>query len=86
MVYDSVNIELIQQRVAILLPLATLTTDEQETYLRDGSGKDDYFVQFPDPFHKSIHPRSLDYIDIMILSFDFHRDGKISLMENLRRC
>lgn len=54
-----------------------------DAYLGDGGSEDDYLVELAHPFHKGIDTRALDDVHVVILSFDFYRDGEICLVQNL---
>lgn len=49
------------------------------TCLGDGSGEDHNLVQLADPLHELVNARSLDHIDIVILSLDLNRYGEVGL-------
>jgi len=53
------------------------------THLGNGCCKDDYLVQFSDPFHEGVNTGSFDDIDIMVLSFYLDRDSEVGLVEDL---
>ena len=53
------------------------------TYLRYGCCENDNFVKFTNSLHERIHTWSLDHIYIVILAFNFYRNGEIGLMEDL---
>jgi hypothetical protein len=57
--------------------------EEGITVLGYGCGEDDNFVDLADAFEEGIDPRALDYIDVVVLSFDFDRDCEIGLVEDL---
>lgn len=63
-----VNVELVQERVAVLA---------------DRRGKDDNFVELTDALHELINTRAFDDVDIMVRPFNFDRDSEIGLMEEL---
>ncbi len=52
-------------------------------YLGNRSGKDDNFIKFAYALHELIHARSLDHVDIMILSLDLDGNSEIRLVQNL---
>ncbi len=68
MVYRAGDVELVEKRVAVL---------------GYRGGEDDDFVDFADPFEEGVNTGALDDIDIMVLAFDFDRDSKVSLVEDL---
>jgi hypothetical protein len=53
------------------------------TNLRDGCRENNNFIQLTNSLHKRIDAWSLDDIYIVILAFDFHGNGEISLMKDL---
>jgi hypothetical protein len=46
-------------------------------------GEDDNFVDLADTFQESINARAFDYVDIVVLSFNFDGNGEIGLVEDL---
>lgn len=68
MMHDIVDVELVQERVAIFA---------------DRSCEDNDFVQFPDPFEKGIDARPLDYVDVVVLAFDFDGYSEVRVVEKL---
>jgi hypothetical protein len=51
-----------------------------------GCSEDDNFVNLTDAFQESVDARALDYVDVVILSFDFNGNCEIGLVEDLMRC
>ncbi len=49
-------------------------------YLRHGGCEHNNLIKFTDSFHKLIHTRPLDHIDIMIITLDLNRDCEICLV------
>jgi hypothetical protein len=48
-----------------------------------GCGEDNNFVDLADAFEEGIDARALDYVDVVILAFNFDRNCEIGLVENL---
>jgi len=57
--------------------------EEGIAVLGNGCGEDDNFVDLADAFQESIDARALDYVNVVILAFDFDRDCEIGLVEDL---
>jgi hypothetical protein len=57
-----------------------------QTYLGYRSGKDNYLIQFTNPLHKLIDSWAFDDIYVVVLALNFHRNGEVSLVENLKIC
>ena len=53
---------------------------DREAHFRDRSSENDNFIEFADSFHELIHTRSLDHVDVVILSFDLDGNGKVCLV------
>ena len=68
MVDNAMYIQLVEQRVAIL---------------GNGGCEDYHLIQLADPLHELVDARSLDHIDVVILSFDLHRYREVSLVKYL---
>lgn len=68
MVYRAGDVELVEKRVAVL---------------GYRGGEHDDFVNLANPFEEGVNTGALDDIDIMVLAFDFDRDSKVSLVEDL---
>lgn len=54
------------------------------SYLGHRGRKDDHLVQLAHSFHKLIHPRPFDDVDIMVLAFNLDGDGEVGLVQDLR--
>jgi hypothetical protein len=50
-----------------------------------GCGEDDNFVDLSDAFEEGVDAGALDYVDVVVLSFDFDRDCEIGLVEDLTK-
>lgn len=86
-VYDLVDIQLVKERVAVLIQgvsyrLAT-TRQSESTYLRDRRRENNNLIKLADSPHKLVHAWALDNIDIVVVSFNFNGYRKISLVQNL---
>jgi hypothetical protein len=57
--------------------------EEGIAVLGNGCGEDNNFVDLADAFQESIDARALDYVNVVILAFDFDRDCEIGLVEDL---
>ena len=81
---DAVNVQLIQKRVSVLrsisIRLAFIAT---ATHLGNRSCEDNNLVQLAHSLHELIHTRSLDHVNVVVLSFNLHRDREVSLGEYL---
>ena len=53
------------------------------SYLRNGRGKDNNFIEFSNPLHELIHTGAFYDIDVVIRSFDFDGYGKVRLLKQL---
>lgn len=87
---DMVNIELIEQWIAILKSIhvrhpSRIGRRKEKTNLGDRSCEYNNFVQLSNPLHELVNPRSFDDIDIVIVALDLYRDGEIGLMQYLFR-
>ena len=81
---NAVNVELVEKRITVLQSLARLFgTSRQWTYFGNRCGENDNLVQFAHSLHELVHTRSLDDIDIVILAFNLHGNGKVCLVQNL---
>lgn len=84
-----VDIELVQERVAILKrlldndPKGMGTGHPGHTYLGDRSREDDDFIQLSYPLHELIYTRSLYDVHIVVVALYFYRNGEIGLVKNL---
>lgn len=56
---------------------------EKETYLGHRRCEYDNLIQLAHPLHKLVYAWSLDYVDVVIITLDFHRDREVGLVENL---
>lgn len=64
-----VNVQLVEKWVAVF---------------GDRSCEDDNFVEFSNAFEKSVDAGALDYVDVVVLTFDFYGDCEVCLVEDLR--
>lgn len=53
------------------------------THLRHRSGEDNHFIQLAHPFHELVDSRSFYNVDVVILTFNLHGNGKIRAFKNL---
>ena len=56
------------------------------TYFGYRGSENYYFVEFAYPLHKLVYTRPLNYVDVMILSFDLNRYCEVCLVQDLKRC
>lgn len=70
MVYRTRYVQLIEKWVAVF---------------RNRSGENDDFVDFANALEEGVDTRALDYVDVVILAFNFYRDCKVGLVENLMK-
>lgn len=57
----------------------------RENYFGNRCSKHDNLIQLADPLHKLIYAWTLDNVYVVVLAFDFDRDGKVGLMQYLER-
>lgn len=57
--------------------------DLATTYLGDRSGEHDHLVEFAHSLHESVYTWPFDHVDVVVLSFNFHGDGKVGLVQGL---
>ena len=57
--------------------------EEGITVLGYGCGEDNNFVDLADAFQESIDAWALDYVDVVVLSFDFDGNCEIGLVQDL---
>ena len=50
---------------------------------RHRSGENDDFVDFANALEESIDTGALDYVDVVVLTFDLDRDSEVGLMKDL---
>ena len=67
-VHDVVDVELVEQRVAVL---------------GHRGGEDDDFVELAHALEESVDARAFYYVDVVVLAFDLDGDGHVRLMEDL---
>ena len=63
--HDMMNVQLIEERVAVL---------------RDGCREDDNFVELTDAFEEGVHARPFDDVNVVILAFDFNGYREVRLV------
>lgn len=56
----------------------------RRTHLGNRSREDDHLVEFANSLHKLINTRSLDDVNIVIVSLNLDGDRKVGLVQNLR--
>jgi hypothetical protein len=82
-VHNTVNVELVEQGVAVLHLLALNVNEIAVTYLGDGCSKDNNFIKLTNALHELIHAWSLDDVNVVVLAFYFNGNGEVCLMQDL---
>jgi hypothetical protein len=78
---DTMNVELVKQRVTVLQKLAPTSKNcEGGAYLGNRGGEDDNFIQLAYPLHELVDTWSLDDIYVVVLAFNLNGDGEIGLV------
>lgn len=84
MVHDTVYVQLVQERVAILsvrsVKITSSNRNSNKSHLGDRRCENDDFIQLAHPLHELIDTRPLNHVNVMIVSFDLYRNGKIGLV------
>jgi len=57
--------------------------EERVAVLGYGCSKDNNLVDLADAFEEGINARALDYVDVVILAFNFDGNCEIGLVKNL---
>ena len=88
MVNDLVDVQLVEQRIAILAHVSALKRSNEkgsEAYLGDRSSKHNHFIELTNSLHELIHAWSLDHINVVKLALDLDRYREVGLVEYLTK-
>jgi hypothetical protein len=93
MMHYAVNIELVQEGIAVLNKSVSKflirEIDQAKAgildspYLRNTGSENNNFIKLSDSLHELVDPRSFYHIYVVILALYFYWYGKVGLMENL---
>jgi hypothetical protein len=84
MVHHTMNVQLIEKGITVLSSISWLLSFVwNDTYFRHRRGEDNDLIKLTNALHELINPRPFNDIDIVVLSFNFHRDGEVGPSENL---
>jgi hypothetical protein len=80
---NSVDIQLVEKRITVLLTVSPLILSRIMTNLGDTGSKHYHFIKFTNSLHELINARSFYDVDIVILTLNLHGYRKVCLMQNL---
>lgn len=89
MMDDVVDVQLIQQRVAILCHISRSVVSVPggaESYLGDGRREDDDFVEFANSFHELVHTGAFNDVNVVIVALYLDRYCEVRLVQDLSGC